>query len=393
MRVRIRRPVGLIITIAASLMMAGLFIGGGVRSDTAVTPIAAFVQPTSDPTALRQVALMQRQVSALNAGDVDAVMALFTDRPIYEGLGQCRPTACVGADAVRREIERQVRSAIQITITEVQGTPPLVTGQAEMTGDDVRAAGLTRIVLRLTAEIVNERIASVQWEPVWDDPQTAAFFASESAATVATLDLSDPRPCIPPSGERACDAERAALWTGDAAAWARRSVTNPDARFNETVVFRVRAGDPAAIRTIAQLLDAPYLKVTRVQFAGTDEVVEVTNLGGGAQDLTGWTLRSPARDAVFRLPAGVILAPGEICRLISGPPTTNPGGACRTFTSVALVEAGGDLSDARTLTDVWPDDHGRVVLFYDALDLPGDDTRYSADPANQPPPPNLQLVR
>ena len=43
--------------------------------------------------------------------------------------------------------------------------------------------------------------------------------------------------------------------------------------------------------------------------------------------------------------------------------------------------------------DALPDDAGRVVLFYDALDLPGDETLYSADPNNQPPPPNLQGVR
>lgn len=33
-----------------------------------------------------------------------------------------------------------------------------------------------------------------------------------------------------------------------------RSVTDPDARFNATVVLRVKAGDPVAIAGIARLL-------------------------------------------------------------------------------------------------------------------------------------------
>jgi hypothetical protein len=41
--------------------------------------------------------------------------------------------------------------------------------------------------------------------------------------------------------------------------------------------------------------------------------------------------------------------------------------------------------------ELWPDTAGRVVLNYDALDLPGDDTRYSSNPADQPPPPNLEV--
>ena len=42
--------------------------------------------------------------------------------------------------------------------------------------------------------------------------------------------------------------------------------------------------------------------------------------------------------------------------------------------------------------DIWPDDAGQAVLYYDALALLGDETSYSADPANQPPPPNLQAA-
>jgi hypothetical protein len=119
-------------------------------------------------------------------------------------------------------------------------------------------------------------------------PLTAPGQPAARRYTEAFLDLSDPRPCIPEPGQRTCSAFRAALWNGEAAAWAELGVTDPDARFNETVVFRVRAGDPAVISIIARFLGGPYLQVTRVKFVGSepgqvDEYVEVANLGGGAQ--------------------------------------------------------------------------------------------------------------
>jgi hypothetical protein len=201
-----------------------------------------------------------------------------------------------------------------------------------------------------------------------------------SGINQAALSLGDPRPCIPEPGQTVCDATRKSLWNGEKAAWDARGVTDPDARFNETVVMRVRAGDPAVISIIAKFLSAPYLQVTRVKFIGTgagqaDEYVEVSNLGGGSQDMSGWTLRSPARNLKVAFPSGFVMNPSQTCRIYTGTPQAD---ACSgmTFNS----------------TDVWPDDQGEIVLYYDALDLLGADTRYSADPNNQPPPPNLQAV-
>src|SRR5579884_3153643 len=53
--------------------------------------------------------------------------------------------------------------------------------------------------------------------------------------TTAALNLAEERPCIPEPGQARCDATRDALWNGKADAWAARGVTDPDARFNETV--------------------------------------------------------------------------------------------------------------------------------------------------------------
>jgi hypothetical protein len=189
----------------------------------------------------------------------------------------------------------------------------------------------------------------------------------------ATLDLGELRPCIPAAGQAACDATRLALWNGDAQAWAARGVTNPDARFNETVVFRVQQGDPVAIRNIARILGWPYLQITALN-TGDEPFVQTTNLGGGAQNVAGWTVRSPDRNAVVALPAGLVLGPDQTCRVYSG--------------GVVRADSCGGVSFAAQ--DVWPDAGGRAVLYADPIDLPAADTRYSAVPAMQPPPPNLQ---
>jgi hypothetical protein len=186
-------------------------------------------------------------------------------------------------------------------------------------------------------------------------------------------------PCVPAPGQRQCDAERTALWEADRDAWARRGVTDTPPFipfegnvFNETVVFRVEARDPAAIRNIARILGNPFLQITFIRFVGANDYVEITNLGGGPQDMSGWSLRSPDTNQRVDLPSGLVLQGGQACRIYSG--------------AQGMNSCGVSFNNPNT----WPDAGGRIVLYYDALDLPGDDKLYSADPNNQPPPPNLQ---
>jgi hypothetical protein len=209
-------------------------------------------------------------------------------------------------------------------------------------------------------------------------PTPPALRAAEAELKVGALtSLTE---CIPEPGQRVCDRMRTMLWNGEVVAWTRRGVTDSSDVFNETVVLRARAGDPHVIANLAYWLHTPYVQITRLRFIGTqpgqvDEFIEVTNLGSRAQDMTGWTVRSPARGVVLPFPTGFVLQPGQSCRIYTG-----------------LVQADSCGGASFNRTDVWPDDGGVAVLFYDALALPGVETRYRADPANQPPPPNLQLV-
>ncbi len=205
--------------------------------------------------------------------------------------------------------------------------------------------------------------------------------AAGAGYTTSALMLGDPRPCIPAPGQAVCDAFREGLWNGVEGAWRAQGVTDPDARFNETVVFRIRAGDPAVISIIARFLAGPYLQITRLKFIGSeagqgDEYVEISNLGGGSQDMTGWTMRSPQRNQIYRFPSGFVMNAGQVCRIYTGVARESACAGNASFSS----------------TDVWPDAGGNAVLYFDALDLLGADTRYSADRNNQPPPPNLQGI-
>lgn len=206
------------------------------------------------------------------------------------------------------------------------------------------------------------------------------FGSGQADFNAAEIDLD--APCIPATGQRACDANREALWNADRTAWAARGIVDSPPFipfegnvFNETVVFRVEAGDPAAIRNIARILGNPFLQITLIKFRGTPEYAEITNLGGGAQDMTGWSLRSPGTNLRVAFADGFVMQAGQICRIYTGTPGQNSCGNT-SFPS----------------GNVWPDDSGRAVLFYDALDLLGDDVTYNADPNNQPAPPNLRGI-
>jgi hypothetical protein len=113
---------------------------------------------------------------------------------------------------------------------------------------------------------------------------------SPTAFNAATLNPSDPRPCIlsparraaTPSVKHSGTRTRRLARRGVSRAAAFRAVRRRG--LHETIVFRVQAGDQAAIRNIARIIGQPYVQVTFVRFRGTqpgqvDEYVEVTNLG------------------------------------------------------------------------------------------------------------------
>ncbi|MFN8559261.1 MAG: lamin tail domain-containing protein [Dehalococcoidia bacterium] len=224
--------------------------------------------------------------------------------------------------------------------------------------------------------------------PVTTPPVTTPPVTSPAVRfTLSRLDL-DPSQsrCIPPAGAALCDATRQALWTGDLATWTAelarqgRPAPSADEVFLLTYEFRIGANDPAAIRSLAQGLLWPKIYITGVKYRGTaageaDEYVEVTNVGGASQDMSGWRVRAVESGVDFFFTDGSALEPNARCRFYTGldeQPDSCPG--------TIKVAASG----------VWNDAAGTAELWYDPLALLADRTQYNADSTAQPPAPNLR---
>lgn len=211
---------------------------------------------------------------------------------------------------------------------------------------------------------------------------------SSQQLSLARLPMnSDTAPCIPVEGQTACDDTRQKLWVGDQAAWtaemARQGKPEPNGEelFLLTYELRIGAMDPAAIASLAQGLGWPKVYITAVQFQGTaageaDEFVELMNVGGASQDMTGWRLNAVESNTDFYFSDGTVL---------------EPGARCRFYTNQIQADSCPGTVNVST-SGVWNDGSGRADLWYDPFQLLADRTRYNADPANQPPPPNLRAV-
>jgi hypothetical protein len=214
-------------------------------------------------------------------------------------------------------------------------------------------------------------------------PAPSPTQAPPAAFSVSRLSMASP--CIPASGQSRCDDTRLKLWNGDLDAWAAdqtgrgKPAPTPDERFVLTYEYRIGANDPAAIASLAQGLGWPKIYITAIKYRGAaagepDEYVEMTNVGGLEQDMTGWRLHAVESNTDFYFSDGSALAPGASCRFYTGQVRDD---SCPGTVNVST-------------SGVWNDDSGSAELWYDPLALLADTTRYSAGPNNQPPPPALQ---
>lgn len=194
--------------------------------------------------------------------------------------------------------------------------------------------------------------------------------------------------CIPAPDQGGCDDARAALWRGDQAAWTaweqEQGRPAPDlidiALLREQLRFE--AGDPEARARFARFEKYPRVYITTIRYGGNeenegDEYVEIANVGGGSQDMTGWRARAIESGVDMLFTEGTTLEAGARCRFYTGP--------AREDSCPGSIELSGQ--------GIWPNDAGSAELWYDPLELLIDATRYSADPAGQPPAPALQGVR
>ena len=132
---------------------------------------------------LDPAAIFRQYADAVNRGNVDDALALFTEDATWVRGGRCPPGACAGQAAIRVELETEVANHHRIDIIDVQVTDSTLTARAEFQTDRTREAGVERIVLAYTVEFRGDKISALRAMPDLTDPQTAAFAGSNLPAT------------------------------------------------------------------------------------------------------------------------------------------------------------------------------------------------------------------
>ncbi|HTI84978.1 MAG TPA: nuclear transport factor 2 family protein [Alphaproteobacteria bacterium] len=89
------------------------------------------------------VAVFRQAIDARNRGDINAMMALFTDDAVRED-GSCQPP-CVGREAVRNSFQKNIDERFQANVTSAEGTGDTVTARAEISSDAFAATGGKRM--------------------------------------------------------------------------------------------------------------------------------------------------------------------------------------------------------------------------------------------------------
>ena len=149
--------------ITATLSILALVLTAAVLSTT-----VARAQET-DPAAV-----FAEFVDAVNDGDVDAALALFTEDATWTRGGRCPPGSCAGLAAVRTELEKDVEDNHQIAIVDVQTTGSTLTARTELRTDGTREEeGIDRVIQTVTLEFDGGKISAIKVVPDFTDPQTA----------------------------------------------------------------------------------------------------------------------------------------------------------------------------------------------------------------------------
>lgn len=153
-------------------------------SSSTITPTTApspsAIIPTENSSAFADKTAPFRQfVESVNNGDVNGALTVLTDDVVWERGGQCPPGACVGKQAVQREIARDVANHHVMTIVGSDAEENNQKVRIELQTDGTRRANVERIVQIFYVELKSNKIAAVRVAVDTSDPATAAFQAAQ----------------------------------------------------------------------------------------------------------------------------------------------------------------------------------------------------------------------
>ena len=139
----------------------------------ALAAIAGLLAPVATAQEADASAVFVEFVEAVNAGDVDAGLALFTEDATWLRGGRCPPGACTGQAAIRAELEKDVADHHDLDIINVHVTGNTLTARVELRTDATRAVGIERAIQIFTLEFEGGKISALQARPDITDSETA----------------------------------------------------------------------------------------------------------------------------------------------------------------------------------------------------------------------------
>jgi hypothetical protein len=160
-------------TFVLGLVPLWLLVGSAAASAQAIEP--------TDP-----LAVVQRFYAALNAEDQAAALDLVAD-DVYVPNNKTRPPGqvCHGKAPVELDINQGIQASARYTVVDPQLMGATVTANVERRFANLQAAGVERLLAKLTVEIRDGKITTYQNVDDDTDPQTAAFYAFQQSQAVA----------------------------------------------------------------------------------------------------------------------------------------------------------------------------------------------------------------
>jgi ketosteroid isomerase-like protein len=103
--------------------------------------------------------LFEREIDALNGGDVDAAMELFADDAVLTVIPVCYPAPCTGKDSIRNMMDYIIAENVHTTIAHMEVSQNTVMASVTVASDDTRAMGLTEVLAWHVVEYRDGRIS------------------------------------------------------------------------------------------------------------------------------------------------------------------------------------------------------------------------------------------
>jgi ketosteroid isomerase-like protein len=131
-----------------------------------------------------RAAVVDQFFSGLNAGDLSAATAAFSEDALLIGGRSCTPpNTCYGRAAIAAGLSGIVGNHLSYTLLQTQTAGSVVFGQYQLQDDATTAAGVDRIIRSFLAEVPSDRMTAFISQNDLTDAQTAQFLGIAPASS------------------------------------------------------------------------------------------------------------------------------------------------------------------------------------------------------------------